>query len=192
MTRPRLTIVVSPLIALMKDQVTRCRPAAFRDVLNSSLTPNESRSRLRGLHEGQFRLLYVARNGCCSRVSWRRCGGWNVRLLPLTSALHQRMGHDFRPEYAACRLARAFPGRPADGLTATATDACAPTSSTAPIGEPRAMSRVSTAELTYRVLANATVEQSWNSSAPAAGKRDCLLPVAQGRESVAWRLTRTA
>src|SRR5512145_1279742 len=59
--RPGLTLVVSPLIALMKDQVDALQasgvPATF---LNSSLTAGESRARLRGLHHGQFRLLYVA------------------------------------------------------------------------------------------------------------------------------------
>src|SRR5712692_8518401 len=61
MTREGLTVVVSPLIALMKDQVDGLQasgiPATF---LNSSLDANESRKRLRGLHKGEFRLLYVA------------------------------------------------------------------------------------------------------------------------------------
>src|SRR5512135_3208353 len=61
MARPGLTVVVSPLIALMKDQVDALQasgvPATF---LNSSLGVGESRARLRGLHTGQYRLLYVA------------------------------------------------------------------------------------------------------------------------------------
>src|SRR2546429_6968962 len=61
MMRPGLTVVVSPLIALMKDQVDAMQesgvPATF---LNSSLSPASSRERLRGLHTGQYRLLYVA------------------------------------------------------------------------------------------------------------------------------------
>src|SRR2546429_9664865 len=61
MTRSGLTVVVSPLIALMKDQVDALQasgvPATF---LNSSLGPGESRPRLRGLHNGEYRLLYVA------------------------------------------------------------------------------------------------------------------------------------
>src|SRR5438445_5907830 len=61
MVRPGLTVVVSPLIALMKDQVDGMQasgvPATF---LNSSLAPGESRGRLRGLHQGEYRLLYVA------------------------------------------------------------------------------------------------------------------------------------
>src|SRR5512141_1780420 len=61
MSRTGLTVVVSPLIALMKDQVDGLQasgvPATF---LNSSLEAAESRARLRGLHAGKFRLLYVA------------------------------------------------------------------------------------------------------------------------------------
>src|SRR2546422_10211242 len=61
MIRPGLTVVVSPLIALMKDQVDGLQasgiPATF---LNSSLAPGDARPRLRGLHNAEYRLLYVA------------------------------------------------------------------------------------------------------------------------------------
>src|ERR1700746_497956 len=61
LARPGLTVVVSPLIALMKDQVDALQasgvPATF---LNSSLGAGESRERLRGLHRGEFKLLYAA------------------------------------------------------------------------------------------------------------------------------------
>src|SRR5437762_6357727 len=61
MARPGLTVVVSPLIALMKDQVDGLSaggmPATF---LNSSLGAGEASERLRGLHNGHYRLLYVA------------------------------------------------------------------------------------------------------------------------------------
>src|SRR5512140_2712348 len=60
-TRAGLTVVVSPLIALMKDQVDGLQasgvPATF---LNSSLAAGESKERLRGLHQREYRLLYVA------------------------------------------------------------------------------------------------------------------------------------
>jgi len=59
-----LTVVVSPLIALMKDQVDAMEasgvPATF---LNSSLAAGESRQRFRRLHAGEYRLLYVAPSG---------------------------------------------------------------------------------------------------------------------------------
>src|SRR5437762_7427911 len=61
LTREGLTIVVSPLIALMKDQVDALQasgiPATF---LNSSLNRHEAAGRFRGLNHGQYRMLYVA------------------------------------------------------------------------------------------------------------------------------------
>ena len=61
LTQDGLTVVVSPLIALMKDQVDALQAAGVAATfLNSSLTADESRKRLRGLHNGEFRLLYAA------------------------------------------------------------------------------------------------------------------------------------
>ena len=61
LVRPGLTVVVSPLIALMKDQVDAMRASGVAATfLNSSLVSDESRARLRGLHNHEFRLLYVA------------------------------------------------------------------------------------------------------------------------------------
>src|SRR2546422_1373531 len=61
MAQEGLTLVISPLIALMKDQVDGLRasgvPATF---LNSSLDSHESKSRVRALHAGEYRLLYMA------------------------------------------------------------------------------------------------------------------------------------
>jgi ATP-dependent DNA helicase RecQ len=60
-SRPGLTVVVSPLIALMKDQVDGLTAAGIpATYLNSSLRGGEAAERLRGLHRGQYRLLYVA------------------------------------------------------------------------------------------------------------------------------------
>ena len=59
--RDGLTIVVSPLIALMKDQVDALQASGVAATfLNSSLDGTKARARLRGLHNGEFRLLYVA------------------------------------------------------------------------------------------------------------------------------------
>src|SRR6267143_437744 len=61
LVQPGLTVVVSPLIALMKDQVDALQASGIAATfLNSSLQAGESRGRLYGLHNGQFRLLYVA------------------------------------------------------------------------------------------------------------------------------------
>src|SRR5947207_6640569 len=59
--RDGLTLVVSPLISLMKDQVDALHTSGIAATfLNSSLVAGEGRTRLRGLHQGEFRLLYVA------------------------------------------------------------------------------------------------------------------------------------
>src|SRR6185436_15056877 len=59
--RPGLTVVISPLIALMKDQVDGLQAAGVAATyLNSTLDAGEARSRLSGLHRGEWRLLYVA------------------------------------------------------------------------------------------------------------------------------------
>src|SRR6185503_10098540 len=61
LVRPGLTLVISPLIALMKDQVDALQASGVAATfLNSSLETDESRRRLRGLHNGEYRLLYVA------------------------------------------------------------------------------------------------------------------------------------
>src|ERR1044072_3670051 len=61
LARPGLTIVISPLIALMKDQVDSLQAGGVAATfLNSSLSADEARARWRGLHNGRFNLLYVA------------------------------------------------------------------------------------------------------------------------------------
>src|SRR4051812_25992470 len=61
LARPGLTLVVSPLIALMKDQVDGLAASGVAATfLNSSLEADEARSRLRGLHRGEYKLLYAA------------------------------------------------------------------------------------------------------------------------------------
>src|ERR1039458_5515718 len=124
MAQPGLTVVVSPLIALMKDQVDALQasgvPATF---LNSSLAQNESRARLRGLHNGEFRLLYVAPERLMLSGFLSDLQRWNVRLLAVDEAhCISEWGHDFRPEYRQlAELRKLFPETPMMALTATAT-----------------------------------------------------------------------
>jgi len=125
MTRPGLTVVVSPLIALMKDQVDGMQaggvPATF---LNSSLQPGESRARLRGLHQGEYRLLYVAPERLMLSGFLSDLQRWNVTLLAVDEAhCISEWGHDFRPEYRQLASLRdLFPAVPMMALTATATE----------------------------------------------------------------------
>lgn len=123
--RPGLTVVVSPLIALMKDQVDAMQaagvPATF---LNSSLEAGESRERLRGLHNNQYRLLYVAPERLMLSGFLSDLQRWNVGLIAVDEAhCISEWGHDFRPEYRQlAQLRDLFPNVPFMALTATATE----------------------------------------------------------------------
>jgi ATP-dependent DNA helicase RecQ len=122
--RPGLTVVVSPLIALMKDQVDALTaagvPATF---LNSTLDADEARRRLRGLHEGAYRLLYIAPERLALANTYRDLEAWHVTRFAIDEAhCISEWGHDFRPDYRRLsELRRAFPGVPVLALTATAT-----------------------------------------------------------------------
>jgi ATP-dependent DNA helicase RecQ len=125
LVRPGLTVVVSPLIALMKDQVDALRasgiPATF---LNSSLAAGQGRERLRGLHQGQYRLLYVAPERLMLSGFLEDLRRWNVNLFAIDEAhCISEWGHDFRPEYRQLTALRGhFPNVPVMALTATATE----------------------------------------------------------------------
>jgi ATP-dependent DNA helicase RecQ len=124
LAQPGLTVVVSPLIALMKDQVDALQasgiPATF---LNSSLAAGESRARLRGLHQGEYRLLYAAPERLMLSGFIADLQRWNVKLLAIDEAhCISEWGHDFRPEYRQLtQLRDLFPKVPIMALTATAT-----------------------------------------------------------------------
>jgi ATP-dependent DNA helicase RecQ len=125
LARDGLTVVVSPLISLMKDQVDALQasgvPATF---LNSSLKADEARTRLRGLHAGEFRLLYVAPERMMLSGFLSDLRQWNLNLLAIDEAhCISEWGHDFRPEYRRLvELRKHFPDVPLMALTATATE----------------------------------------------------------------------
>jgi len=124
LVRPGLTLVVSPLIALMKDQVDALQSAGVAATfLNSSLGAGESRPRLRGLHAGEYRLLYVAPERLMLSGFLEDLQRWNVGLIAIDEAhCISEWGHDFRPEYRQIASLRSrFPGVPMMALTATAT-----------------------------------------------------------------------
>ncbi|MBF2013730.1 MAG: DNA helicase RecQ [Rivularia sp. T60_A2020_040] len=124
-----LTVVVSPLIALMQDQVDGLRkngiPATF---LNSTVSSHQARIREQAIMSGKVKLLYVAPERLLSE-----------RFLPLLDLVHHQIGisafaideahcvsewgHDFRPEYRQMiSLRQRYPNIPMWGLTATATE----------------------------------------------------------------------
>jgi len=124
LARDGLTIVVSPLIALMKDQVDALQASGIAATfLNSSLAAGESRERLRGLHHGEFRLLYVAPERLMLSGFLSDLQRWNVQLIAIDEAhCISEWGHDFRPEYRQIsELRKHFPAVPFMALTATAT-----------------------------------------------------------------------
>ncbi|MCI0843048.1 MAG: DNA helicase RecQ [Chloroflexi bacterium] len=125
LVRPGLTVVVSPLIALMKDQVDFLRgrgiPAAL---INSTLAPDRLQEVFQGLDRGDFCLLYVAPERLMQPGFLSRLDRWNVATFAIDEAhCISEWGHDFRPEYRELRELRLrFPEATLMALTATATD----------------------------------------------------------------------
>jgi RecQ family ATP-dependent DNA helicase len=123
---PGLTVVVSPLISLMKDQVDALRarglPAAF---INSTLSGLEVADRFAQAARGELRLLYVAPERFDAGLAGERLRQVGVSLLAVDEAhCISDWGHDFRPSYRRVRSLRSALGDPPTiALTATATPA---------------------------------------------------------------------
>lgn len=119
-----ITVVVSPLIALMKDQVDglveKQIPATF---INSSLPESEVASRIGRMARGEFRLVYVAPERFKSNLFVETLSPLSIALFAIDEAhCISQWGHDFRPDYL--RLTRALRNLgqpPVAALTATAT-----------------------------------------------------------------------
>ncbi|MEG3858483.1 DNA helicase RecQ [Microcoleus sp. herbarium12] len=127
--KPGLTVVVSPLIALMQDQVEALQDNGIgATFLNSTLSALETRSRQTAILEGKIKLLYVAPERLLGE-----------RFLPFLDIVASKLGisafaideahcvsewgHDFRPEYRQMERVRdRYPDIPIMGLTATATE----------------------------------------------------------------------
>jgi len=123
--REGLTLVVSPLIALMKDQVNQLEAAGVEATfLNSSLGVKETKSRLAGLHQGRYRLLYAAPERLMLDHWQENLRAWNVSAIAIDEAhCISEWGHDFRPEYRQiAKLREWLPDIPLMALTATATE----------------------------------------------------------------------
>jgi ATP-dependent DNA helicase RecQ len=121
---PHLTVVISPLISLMKDQVDalarRGLPATF---VNSSLTASQVADRLARVQRGEFKLLYVAPERFDVGSTAERLKALGVSLLAIDEAhCISEWGHDFRPSYLRIAQVRERLGwPPVVALTATAT-----------------------------------------------------------------------
>src|SRR3954466_13662167 len=121
---PKLTVVISPLISLMKDQVdaleARGLPATF---VNSTLTSSQVSDRLARAIRGDVKLLYVAPERFDFGTTAERLRDAGVSLLAVDEAhCISEWGHDFRPSYLRVAQVREKLGwPPAVALTATAT-----------------------------------------------------------------------
>jgi ATP-dependent DNA helicase RecQ len=121
---PGLTLVISPLIALMKDQVDslerRGIPATF---INSTLSGSEQNQRLKRLASGGYQIVYIAPERLRSTQFLKTLQKQMVGLLAVDEAhCISEWGHDFRPDYLHIANFRAALGSPLTAaLTATAT-----------------------------------------------------------------------
>src|SRR5438105_6678639 len=123
--RDGLTIVVSPLISLMKDQVDALETSGIAATfLNSALDRHQAVERLRGLNRGQYRMLYLAPERLMLDTFLERALNWKIAQIAIDEAhCISEWGHDFRPEYRELKkLRRHLPDVPIMALTATATE----------------------------------------------------------------------
>ena len=126
LVRPGLTVVISPLIALMKDQVDQLQAnGVAATFLNSTLGENERKARWRGLNAGQYKLLYLSPERLMAGEGsiFDALSRWDVVLVAVDEAhCISEWGHDFRPEYRQlATLRERMTSLPFMALTATAT-----------------------------------------------------------------------
>ncbi len=122
--REGVTIVVSPLIALMKDQVdSMTRLGISATLINSTLTGAEQFNRIDAMARGEFKLVYIAPERLRSVAFMKAVRETDVQLLAIDEAhCISHWGHDFRPDYARLGRFRELVGNPQTvALTATAT-----------------------------------------------------------------------
>jgi ATP-dependent DNA helicase RecQ len=118
------TVVVSPLIALMKDQVDALqRRGISATLINSTLSPPEQQERIRALARGEYKLVYIAPERFRSRSFLEALGQSTIALFAVDEAHCLSMwGHDFRPDYFRLGEVLETLGRPqVAAFTATAT-----------------------------------------------------------------------
>ena len=121
-----LTIVISPLISLMKDQVDQLKQLGVEArALNSSVSVEEAREIISGAHDGTVRIIYIAPERLDSDVCRAELRTLNVTRVIIDEAhCVSQWGHDFRPSYLSiAQFISEFANRPTvAAFTATATE----------------------------------------------------------------------
>jgi len=123
LVRDGMAIVVSPLIALMQDQVSALRQLGINAAyLNSTLSREEHNQVMRSIHDGELELLYIAPERLLQESTLQRLGALNVSLIAIDEAhCVSQWGHDFRVDYLGLNvLQNVFVNVPRIALTATA------------------------------------------------------------------------
>lgn len=121
-----LTLVISPLISLMKDQVDQLKAnGVAAECINSSMARDELISVYKRMNHGALKLLYVSPERVLTNDFIERLSSTSLSMIAVDEAhCISQWGHDFRPEYAALGQLKAFfPDVPFMALTATADDA---------------------------------------------------------------------
>lgn len=120
---PGTTIVISPLIALMEDQVTNLHNHGIKAAYyNSTLDADSARTTLRQLYQGELDLLYISPERLMSNNFLARLDELEINLFAIDEAhCVSQWGHDFRKDYASLgKLKQVYPYIPILALTATA------------------------------------------------------------------------
>jgi ATP-dependent DNA helicase RecQ len=119
------TVVISPLIALMKDQVDNLQANGVAAIqIDSSQTPEERYHYEQDIRQGAIRLLFVSPERLVNTDFYQLLARINVRTFAIDEAhCISHWGHDFRPEYRQLgRIKELFPGASVHAYTATATE----------------------------------------------------------------------
>ncbi|MSQ94585.1 MAG: DNA helicase RecQ [Gemmataceae bacterium] len=158
------TVVISPLIALMKDQVDGLQSCGVPAIqLDSSLSPAERFSYEQDVRDGAIRLLFVSPERLMMAEFQNLCRQIDVKTFAIDEAhCISHWGHDFRPEYRMLsRIKEIFPGANVHAYTATATeqvraDICKQLALTNPLV---LVGNFDRPNLTYRVLRRGDVDK---------------------------------
>jgi len=125
LVRNGMAIVVSPLIALMQDQVSALQQLGLKAAyLNSTLSREEHNQVMRAIYDGALDMLYIAPERLLQENTLERLSSVEISLIAIDEAhCVSQWGHDFRVDYLGLHvLQQAFPGVPRVALTATADE----------------------------------------------------------------------